>query len=788
MKKIIFIIIMMLFVPTVYAYDYGIENFYINAQLENNGDLIVEEYFNLNGSFNGFERIIKYKNNSASSFNPNSSSYGGSTIHNGSGIKILKVASVNIDDNYNFDGQFSKVFSAVSHAEKGDYGVYTEEKKFDGTNVKIFLPSKKRKAFYIKYKLEDMAILHDDVGELGWNILGKQLNESINHLRLNLTIKDNSNLIKVWGHGPLNGVTKITSYNSISLSIDSLSNNTAVDVRLAFDSDAILHSSKKTNVAALDRIIAYETKLAEEANRERSWHDEGIKSHIDDMFNDLDNNPNRQLYDDILAETTNIYDEELKEKLVNQLKSYEPIIDKIEYQSFKDIISKKTSVTYKDYLDALNHCANVFDKKTKNIMYNNLKSLKRKVLKNELKNDLSTCELVLMLMLWSYGYKAFLKKLSLRKKYYNQINYIRELPSDLSPSAAGLLIDNRLSKDEIASTILDLIRKKVITFEKKEDGSYDLICHYCNEDKRSLNGLSDTEESFISLIFHRSKTINTKHMPRIDYESYKDWKENVVHELENKDLVSKYYEQENVKLSQFVLGILLTVLGLVNVRRWGLFGLLLLAVGVFSIFNFLYKRYQERLILWFNYPILIILMAYNVFELHYLHITFILAVIAMITTHKILFMVPNRIKMKKTKLGKQEMVKWNAFKSFLLDFSRIDLRDINEIVLWEEYLIYATALGISKNVIDKMKMKIESLNIDNEMFTDYLLFSSLSDIDIIDSSFAHVSNSVSQASIPKINLPDSSSSFGDWSSGGGDGGGFSSGGGSFGGGGGGGRF
>ena len=53
MKKIIKSIIfsLLLFIPiTVYAEE-GIEKFYINATVEENGDLTVEEYFYLNGEF-----------------------------------------------------------------------------------------------------------------------------------------------------------------------------------------------------------------------------------------------------------------------------------------------------------------------------------------------------------------------------------------------------------------------------------------------------------------------------------------------------------------------------------------------------------------------------------------------------------------------------------------------------------------------------------------------------------------------------------------------------------------
>ena len=78
MKKIIKIIIFSLltiFPITVYA-ESGIEKFYINAVVEENGDLTVEEYFYLNGEFNGMEREILYQNDDLYDFHSELDYYG----------------------------------------------------------------------------------------------------------------------------------------------------------------------------------------------------------------------------------------------------------------------------------------------------------------------------------------------------------------------------------------------------------------------------------------------------------------------------------------------------------------------------------------------------------------------------------------------------------------------------------------------------------------------------------------------------------------------------------------
>ena len=55
MKKFKFICLFLIMFCPVFVKAYGIENYYIDASLTKTGDLVVQEYFNLNGEFNGFE-------------------------------------------------------------------------------------------------------------------------------------------------------------------------------------------------------------------------------------------------------------------------------------------------------------------------------------------------------------------------------------------------------------------------------------------------------------------------------------------------------------------------------------------------------------------------------------------------------------------------------------------------------------------------------------------------------------------------------------------------------------
>ena len=147
--KLVFILLLLLIPSNVFAYDYGVKDYYINATILDNGDLEVQEYFQVNGDFNGMERIIEYRNSSAYKFNPDANSYGGSSLHNGDAVTIEEVKAVDIDSEFNFNKVKGDTFKLVDSASKGDYGVYTDFSSYDGRTVRIFLPSKKNKAFYI---------------------------------------------------------------------------------------------------------------------------------------------------------------------------------------------------------------------------------------------------------------------------------------------------------------------------------------------------------------------------------------------------------------------------------------------------------------------------------------------------------------------------------------------------------------------------------------------------------------------------------------------------------------
>ena len=60
----------------------------------------------------------------------------------------------------------------------------------------------------------------------------------------------------------------------------------------------------------------------------------------------------------------------------------------------------------------------------------------------------------------------------------------------------------------------------------------------------------------------------------------------------------------------------------------------------------------------------------------------------------------------RTEKGNIDYKNWISFRQFLKDFSMIDVRDFNEIYLWEYYLAYATSLGVANKILKTADSRI----------------------------------------------------------------------------------
>ena len=135
-----------------------------------------------------------------------------------------------------------------------------------------------------------------------------------------------------------------------------------------------------------------------------------------------------------------------------------------------------------------------------------------------------------------------------------------------------------------------------------------------------------------------------------------------------------------------------------------------------------------------------------------------------------------------TEKGLEEKAKWNGLKKYMEDFSLLNEKEVPDLVLWEKYLVFATAFGIADKVLKQLKIKYPELQQMDGYEYAYMniLYHSTLNTAFLNS----LNTSVNKAYMGGMSAQSSSSySGGNFSSGGGHGGGFSGGGG-FGGGGG----
>ena len=121
-----------------------------------------------------------------------------------------------------------------------------------------------------------------------------------------------------------------------------------------------------------------------------------------------------------------------------------------------------------------------------------------------------------------------------------------------------------------------------------------------------------------------------------------------------------------------------------------------------------------------------------------------------------------------TQKGIDRQTEWKGLKTFMEEFSMLDKREVPELVIWEKYLVYATAMGVADKVIKQLKIVYPNFDKMSDELTTYTYMNLMLHTDFSDS-FSNAINS----SIQSARTSYSST----YSSGSGGGGGFSGGGG-----------
>ncbi len=246
-NSIIFLVICaLLSIMTVYCADrsYYMSGFNVNAQLDSSGNMDVTEEitYKFDGSFRGVYRTLKTAGSD--------------------GIGSIEVHKIK-------DGRATQFVQNNSESENS-YQIINEG---DGLRLKIFSASEdESKTFVINYNVMNVASKYNDTGELYWQFMGKDTDVAIENFQLTITLPEGASKeeIKIFGHGPLSGISEIIDSRKVGLRVEKLLPHNFVEARVLFPTVLIKNSKKVFDADALEKIMHEEKKLADEANAKRA--------------------------------------------------------------------------------------------------------------------------------------------------------------------------------------------------------------------------------------------------------------------------------------------------------------------------------------------------------------------------------------------------------------------------------------------------------------------------------------------------------------------------------------
>lgn len=243
--------------------DLYIPDWTVYASLKENGDLEISEIitFEFNEEYNGVYRNIILDE-----------------AHDLSDISVKEASS---------DTLIS--YERVKKAKNGDEGVFTIEKENDNTTLKIYSPSKDEiKTFKLSYVVNNAAVKYNDTGELYYKFLGKDNETSIENFTVYINLPDNedSDRVKAFAHGPLNG--KIYKSDSSQyplqymLEATHVKPGTYIEARILFPPEYIPESANIKNTDRYQEIVNKETAL------QKKKEEENIRKEADKkLFNEI---------------------------------------------------------------------------------------------------------------------------------------------------------------------------------------------------------------------------------------------------------------------------------------------------------------------------------------------------------------------------------------------------------------------------------------------------------------------------------------------------------------------
>lgn len=301
-------------------------------------------------------------------------------------------------------------------------------------------------------------------------------------------------------------------------------------------------------------------------------------------------------------------------------------------------------------------------------------------------------------------------------------NYVRDTKNVISPIFAETLIDGKIgSKELIMTCIVDLICRGNI--QNIDNDKFRLI---------SRDNLSDYEEQIIDMLFGTNSTISFNEINDIFINSNKGTstfvkqinqiKEKIINKLLEIGIYSKKAEK--------ILGVIKTFIILIHIN---IFMLLLNLIGEHIFEDFIVVILANILVLFLIIAIKQDMkknkMLYPTTTIPKSSLTFLLELFLILIDSFCLVFHPelgvailltiilNIVNIRISNLhvltqkGKEEYKKIYGLKSYIIDFSVINEKDIDSAIIWDKYLAYAVAFSIPNKITSKFNSSLMEASI-----------------------------------------------------------------------------
>lgn len=302
---------------------------------------------------------------------------------------------------------------------------------------------------------------------------------------------------------------------------------------------------------------------------------------------------------------------------------------------------------------------------------------------------------------------SFRKDKEIKKKYIfyeptMQMDYFRDIPSNLDPKFASALVfcKDKPQKDDsdgYSAIMLSLVRKGYIELDRidsQQDWTSNNVkivvknkpINLINEsledyliDYLQIEPLTPTEEHYLNLIIRHSHgdeiSMNSfQSKVSMDYEYTDSFVKNIKNSIVNIGISQGYFQKTDYEQPKRQMKSLSTMLGIA--------GILLI-----TLVNFI--SYKTRLNLAFG--------AFFVLGIGF--------IISALYLRKL-----SRKYVLLTQFGEDEYAKWRGLYNFLNSETLMNERTVIELPIWEQYLVYATAFGISEKVITALKIRCPEMD------------------------------------------------------------------------------